>query len=132
MFFSNQPYYILHSLMYALFAGGYVLFSLLFFAAEGTDCDGNGYVYAVLDWNKPAAASVYALATFFVGIPLFSSLLFVWVGVCFPGKFRTGPPPLASAAAGAAAAAAPPPPAPASSSESSNPLHPSPVPQTAL
>ena len=90
MYASRQPYYVAHVSMYAAFAACYVLFSLVYYGAGGTDCVGNDYVYPVLDWSKPGATVLVGVGVFFVGIPSFTAILFSAISR-FPGA-RFQPP----------------------------------------
>lgn len=39
----------------------YVIFSVIYWAAGGVDFEGNSYIYAVLDWNKPGDTLIFCL-----------------------------------------------------------------------
>eukprot|EP00405_Crypthecodinium_cohnii_P011740 CAMPEP_0206428790 /NCGR_PEP_ID=MMETSP0324_2-20121206/5870_1 /ASSEMBLY_ACC=CAM_ASM_000836 /TAXON_ID=2866 /ORGANISM="Crypthecodinium cohnii, Strain Seligo" /LENGTH=194 /DNA_ID=CAMNT_0053894377 /DNA_START=239 /DNA_END=823 /DNA_ORIENTATION=+ len=52
------------------FAAAYIIFSLIFFAAGGTDSEGNPYIYSALDWNYPGSALVVALGAVLVACPI--------------------------------------------------------------
>ncbi|XP_038207725.1 protein rolling stone-like [Zerene cesonia] len=53
---ARQPVYILHFYHVVLFALIYLLFSVIYYAAGGTDMLGNPFVYPMLDWSNPGIA----------------------------------------------------------------------------
>lgn len=56
-----HPMYFLH-VIHSLIAGIiYLIFSLIYYGAGGTDNYGNNYIYKILDWNKPGATSVIVI-----------------------------------------------------------------------
>ena len=88
---SNTPFYFAHSLYYFAYAAAYLLFSLLYYEAGGTDCKGNPYVYSVLDWRKPGAAATTSLGVLLVFVPIVLVPLWFMATRCFAGPYRRGP-----------------------------------------
>lgn len=82
---TNPPLYLKQFLYPELFAGAYVLFSLVYWAAGGTGANGAvPYIYGVLDWgSSPGIAVAYCLGVLLVVAPLL--YLFLW-GVSLAAK----------------------------------------------
>lgn len=90
-YFTNQPYYLMHGLYYFGYLSLYVLFSVIFWAAGGTDCTGKPYVYNTLDWNKPGAAGTYSAILLYIIVPASCTLMFTLVSWFMYGEYRYGP-----------------------------------------
>lgn len=75
--FSGIPVRILHFIYPAAFAGVYVTFTGIYFAAGGTNPNGEPYIYSVIDYeNSPGSATGWVLAVGLIFIPLFNMLFF--------------------------------------------------------
>eukprot|EP00095_Tigriopus_kingsejongensis_P005529 maker-scaffold282_size228295-snap-gene-1.24 protein:Tk05529 transcript:maker-scaffold282_size228295-snap-gene-1.24-mRNA-1 annotation:"hypothetical protein DAPPUDRAFT_306029" len=72
---SARPFRMHHVYIPALFGVWYVLFSLIYFWAGGTDAEGNGYIYSVLDWSNPGL-SIGVVCGAAVGIVVVHALIF--------------------------------------------------------
>ena len=66
----------------------YLLWTLIYWAASGTQCDGSPYIYSVLNWNKPSTAGFYSTIVLFGAVPVANLLFFVLVGCCWQGNYR--------------------------------------------
>ncbi|KAI5644966.1 protein rolling stone-like [Phthorimaea operculella] len=66
---SAHPSRLLHIMQPLYFAGVYLLFSLIYFFAGGTDPWGNPFIYPVMDWSKPEQTLVVVtLTALFLGL----------------------------------------------------------------
>lgn len=65
---SNMPIRILHFIYSHVFGSIYVLFTVIYWAAKGTDKDGNHYIYESLDYQRYPGAAIFTV--FFVLIVL--------------------------------------------------------------
>jgi hypothetical protein len=92
---SNAPFYLMHGLYYFGYASLYITFSLVYWAAGGTDCKGNPYVYSVLNWDNFGSAATVACGVLLVFVPIVLTLMFCSVISCCRSKYRLGPPPAA-------------------------------------
>ena len=88
VYLSNQPYYLLHGIWFFVYDIAYLLFTLVYWAAGGTQCDGEPYIYSVLNWNKPSTAGFYSTIVLFGAVPVANLLFFVLVGCCWQGQYR--------------------------------------------
>ena len=66
---SRHPYHVRHGLYVFIYLVTYVLFSVVYWAAGGTDASGNKYIYAALDWDTPKATVPLILGLIFFMIP---------------------------------------------------------------
>ncbi|XP_059051191.1 protein rolling stone-like [Achroia grisella] len=57
---SAHPSRLLHIMQPLMFAGVYLLFTVIYFYAGGHDPWGHEYIYPVMDWNKPRETIVVA------------------------------------------------------------------------
>lgn len=55
----------------------FLVFSVVFFAAGGTDSQGNRYIYFVLDWSKPDGAAVTSVGTVLLAVAVHTALFAV-------------------------------------------------------
>ena len=59
--------YLVHGVFFLIYATIYLLWTGIHYGAGLTDCDGNRYIYAALDWGRPTATSrLAALILLFV------------------------------------------------------------------
>ncbi|XP_076443270.1 uncharacterized protein LOC143281880 isoform X2 [Babylonia areolata] len=97
---SRAPVRIHHFVYSFGFVSLYVLFSLVFWAADGTNDKGDPYIYSLLDYTgRPGRATLVILAVDCVGTPVVHTLLYLlfrlrqWaVGRCRPGEDPAAPP----------------------------------------
>ncbi len=52
-----SPYHFIHSITFGL---AYITFTVIYHACGGTNQKLQPYVYAVVDWNDPSSAALYA------------------------------------------------------------------------
>ena len=72
--------YLLHGLYFALYAITFVVFSLVFHAAEGRNEKNEEFIYSTLDWGgAPGAAAVTVALLLFIATPIV--YLFLWTTV---------------------------------------------------
>ena len=82
--FSGVPVRILHFIYPAMFAAAYAVFTGIYFAAGGTDPNGNPYIYPVIDYgNRPGLAVGLMLVLVFVVIPIINLVMFGLYSVRF-------------------------------------------------
>ena len=62
-----------------LFLTCYIVFTVVWWAAGGTDAEGHHYIYPVLDYDQPVEAALLILLTIFVVLPSLHSLLWLYV-----------------------------------------------------
>ena len=92
LFAGNHPVHILHLVYPFAYASIYIIFSVIYWAAGGTDLDGNPYIYGILDWNKPGVAVVYVAVSVFIGAPIVQLAVFgLWglrlkIAQCYRGS----------------------------------------------
>ncbi len=70
LFIIATPVRLVHVYQTILAGIYYILFSLIYYAAGGTDETGNPYIYDVLDWSDPGAAALVAFLGCLAGLPL--------------------------------------------------------------
>ena len=74
--FSRMPIQILHFPWAGTFDVAYIIFTGIYFAAGGTDIDGNPYIYTALDYgDSPAGAFGFALL---LSLPPFIVHIIMW------------------------------------------------------
>lgn len=88
VFLSRKPVYLLHGLHFFFFAMTYVVFTIIYHAANGTNCRGKPYVYAAVDWNNPQKTITLMAMLLFVAVPAVNILLWLLVTRCFPNRFQ--------------------------------------------
>lgn len=77
VFFSGIPVRILHFAYPAIIGGGYAVFSGIYFAAGGTNVQGDSFIYPVLDYEEnPGSAIGWVLAVLLIFIPLINLLFY--------------------------------------------------------
>ena len=75
LFLSRLPYQLLHFFYPCSFTVVYVIFSGIYYAARGTNEDGERYIYSLLDYSKPVSV---VFAILLVPLPMvFFLLLFL-------------------------------------------------------
>lgn len=84
---SKKPYYLLHGLYFFLFAAIYLLFTYIYYLLDGTNCHGDPYLYAVLNWgdNFDGAKNISGIILFVVA-PFVNFMFWLAVSFCFPGQ----------------------------------------------
>ena len=79
-----MPMRIMHYVHYAAYAALYMLFSILYHVADGTNAHHKSYIYKVLDWEHPVSTLRYIVVIvvlsvivwmLLVGVMLVCSLL---------------------------------------------------------
>lgn len=76
IFMSRVPYQFLHLFYPCLFTLVYVIFSLIYWGAGGTNLDGDPFIYSTLDYNS--GASTFGLAILLILVPpVFYLVLFL-------------------------------------------------------
>ena len=76
-FITAMPIRLLHFWHGILYGLLYVVFSIIYLGAGGTDKDGNNYIYGILDFfGKPATAFTVAALSVFVLAPLLWLLIY--------------------------------------------------------
>ena len=74
---SSTPVRILHVVYSLIFGVSYLLLTVIFWAADGTNARGEPYIYSFVDYNEtPGFSSGLVLGFVFVGQPLSQALLF--------------------------------------------------------
>ena len=74
---SGLPYRLLHVVYPSAFAFAYMLFTVIYWAAGGTDYYNNPWIYPVLDYGgNPALAAGIAAGSVLVAVPLCHVILF--------------------------------------------------------
>jgi hypothetical protein len=93
---SLKPYYLIHGLYFGAFAVIYVLFTYVYYLLGGKDCDGNPYLYEVLQWgdNFDGAKTISGIILFIV-VPVVNFAFWVVVSFWFPGLRPTPDTPVA-------------------------------------
>ena len=77
IFFSGVPVCILHFIYPVLFCGTYVVFTGIYHAANGTNVQGDPYIYNVLDYgDSPGSATGWVLGITLVIIPVLHLIVF--------------------------------------------------------
>ena len=77
VFISGIPVRILHFIYGAIFTTAYSTFTGIYFAAGGTNANGDPYIYAVLDYgSNPGSAAGWVLVVVLVIVPVVHLLLF--------------------------------------------------------
>ncbi|XP_045506486.1 protein rolling stone-like [Colias croceus] len=77
---ARQPVYLLHFYHVVLFALVYLFFSVIYYAAGGTDMFGNPFVYPMLDWSNPGIAVLTGVFSAVLIIILHFLVSFIVVG----------------------------------------------------
>ena len=74
---SSTPVRILHVVYALIFGVSYLLLTVIFWAADGTNALGEPYIYSFVDYNEsPGFSSGLVVGFVFVGQPLSQALLF--------------------------------------------------------
>ncbi|XP_018322706.1 protein rolling stone [Agrilus planipennis] len=60
-----HPVRIVHFYLPVFFGIVYLVFSLIYWSAGGTDRYGCSYIYTILDWNKPGQTSAFCIGVLF-------------------------------------------------------------------
>lgn len=64
-------------------AVGFPVFSFAHFIAGGTDCDGNGYIYPVMDWKNRESTLIFCVAqVLFASFVYFATYLLCRLRMC--------------------------------------------------
>jgi len=91
VFFSRQPFYLLHSVYFIIFAAVYIVFTLLYHAASATNCDGDPFIYNAIDWRSASSTASLVLTLLFVVVPMVNIAFWLLIGGCFPNRMQSGP-----------------------------------------
>jgi len=86
VFLSKVPYYLIHGIYFFAFSAIYVLFTYVYFLLGGTNCEGDPYLYEVIQWgnNFDGAKTLVGIIVFIVA-PITNCIFWVLVSFCFPG-----------------------------------------------
>lgn len=77
VFFSGIPVRILHFIYPSIIGSSYAVFSGIYFAAGGTNVQGDPFIYPVLDYEEnPGSAIGWVLAVLLIFIPLINLLFY--------------------------------------------------------
>jgi len=77
---SCQPFYLLHGAYFAAYCAIYILFTLIFWGAEGRNQDNDKFIYSSIDWGGDAGGAGATVGfVFIVGIPLVYLMLWILV-----------------------------------------------------
>jgi hypothetical protein len=71
IFVTGIPMNCLHVVYPVVFGAVYAVFTVIFYAAHGTDGFGHHYVYSVLDWSKPMMAIGFVLLCVVIEVILY-------------------------------------------------------------
>jgi len=84
---SRQPYYLRHAANVGIVLVVYVLFTLSYYAAGGTDCRGHRSIYKLLDWGHPWTTALL-VGPVVVGAPSLNFLFWFMISQCFPRTYQ--------------------------------------------
>ena len=70
LFVTAMPVRLFHFVYPMIYAIVYIIFSVIYWAADGVNQNGFDYIYEPLDWDSPGTAALYSLLASFVGVPL--------------------------------------------------------------
>jgi len=75
---SRQPLYLVHVYMPLVFAACFLLFSLIYYAADGRNHENpdDRFIYDVLDWSDPAAVGSLGAVILLIGVPVLWILIY--------------------------------------------------------
>lgn len=73
---SSVPIRIYHFFHGVIFGVVYAVFTVIYYAAGGTNHQDKAYIYPVLDWNSPGLTLAYCVAVIFVAMPLCHFLIY--------------------------------------------------------
>lgn len=77
VFFSGIPVRVLHFIYPAIIGSTYAVFSGIYFAADGTNVQGDPFIYPVIDYeSKPGSAIGWVMAVIVFFIPLVNLLFY--------------------------------------------------------
>jgi len=89
VYVSRQPYYLLHGIYIGILGLLYLLFTYIYYVAGGTDCNGNRYIYAALDWSDPGSTSTLAVILLFIVLPVINIIFWFAISQCFPQNYKS-------------------------------------------
>lgn len=69
----TRVYHLFHS---SLYGTTFLLFSVIYYYANGTDVQGNPYIYSSLDWGNPGTTSLLSVGAVLIAIPIAHVLYF--------------------------------------------------------
>jgi hypothetical protein len=75
---THVPYYFKHGWMPFAYLVTYLLFSIVYWLAGGTDPEGDHYIYPPLNYEHPSDAAALVLAVVFIVLPMIHSLLYLY------------------------------------------------------
>ena len=78
---ASYPMHIFHLFYGIAFGAIYLVFSIIYFFAGGTDYWGNRYIYHVLNWENPGSAASVAAGTLVL-------IIFMHIIACIIQKIR--------------------------------------------
>ena len=77
IFITATPLVLLHFLHSVFYAALYILVSVIYTLAGGTNYANKPYIYSVLDWNSnPGVAAAYSVPLVIVGVPMIWLILY--------------------------------------------------------
>lgn len=74
-----HPMYILHVIYSLLIGLIYLIFTLIYYAAGGTDKHGNSYIYKILNWDNPGATMIIVVGIIVLAVILHSSACIIQI-----------------------------------------------------
>ena len=92
LFVSRIPFHFLHFFYPVSFSGSYIIFTLIYWGAGGTNHNGRPYVYSTLDYGSDPVSAILAIvvivAPMVLHLVLFlvawlRDVIYVRVGCCF-------------------------------------------------
>lgn len=88
VFLSRQPYHLLHGIYIAILGVVYISFTGIYYAAGGTDCNGNRYIYKAIDWSAPDSVYSLSLLILLVAVPVINLVFWFTISMCFPQNYK--------------------------------------------
>merc|ERR1712194_232531 len=87
VFCSRRPFYLVHVVALAyVMPTAYVVFTYVFFKANGVTCSGKPYLYAAIDWRNGSSTLAFLGFFFLVVVPIVNVTFWIMVNLCFPGR----------------------------------------------
>ncbi len=87
---THVPYYLKHGWMPFAYLLSYLLFSLLYWAAGGTDPEGDHYIYPPLNYDKPSKAVALILLVVGLVLPAIHISLYFYNRLLFRRQGQAG------------------------------------------
>lgn len=79
IFFSGIPVHLLHFIYPSLFGASYAVFTGIYYAFNGTNVNGDPYIYSLIDYERdPATFTGVVLSIVFIFIPMLHVIIYVF------------------------------------------------------